>query len=54
MNGTENCAVMRCRLDGQWGIKAYKPGMMNGYIADNVIMGLPRFQTVIDGCQESA
>ncbi len=40
LNSTDHCAVMRCKINAQWGIKAYKPGMTNGYIADIVIQGI--------------
>ncbi len=49
LNGSANCAVMRCRITAQWGIKAYKPGMMNGYIADNIITGIRQWDPAIMG-----
>lgn len=49
LNGTEHCAVMRCTIHAQWGIKAYKPGMMNGYIADNIITGIQPWKSAIMG-----
>lgn len=49
LNGTEHCAVMRCTVNAQWGIKAYKPGMMNGYIADNIINGIQPWKSAIMG-----
>lgn len=49
LNGTEHCAVMHCTINAQWGIKAYKPGMMNGYIADNIIAGIQPWKSAIMG-----
>lgn len=49
LNGTENCAVMRCEINAQWGVKAYKPGMFNGYIADNIITGIRQWDPAIMG-----
>ena len=49
LNGTEHCAVMRCKINAQWGIKAYEPGMTNGYIADNVITGIHVWDSAIMG-----
>lgn len=49
MNNTEYCAVMRCSIHAQWGIKAYKSGMTNGYIADNVITGIHKWDKAIMG-----
>ncbi len=49
LNGSSDCAVMRCRINAQWGIKAYKPGMMNGYIADNIITGIRKWDPSIMG-----
>ena len=41
LNNTEHCVVRRCTITAQYGIKAYKPGMMNGCIRkwDPAIMG---------------
>jgi hypothetical protein len=40
---------MHCQINAQWGIKAYKPGMTNGYIADNVITGIHAWDKSIMG-----
>ncbi len=49
LNNTEFCAVMQCNIKAQWGIKAYKPGMLNGYIADNIITGIHAWDPAIMG-----
>lgn len=49
LNGTDHCAVIRCKINAQWGIKAYKPGMTNGYIADNVVQGIHAWDRSIMG-----
>jgi hypothetical protein len=49
MNGTEHCAVRRCTIKAQYGIKAYKPGMMNACIEDNVITGIREWKADIMG-----
>ncbi len=49
LDNSEHCAVMRCQINAQWGIKAYKPGMQNGYIADNVIKGVRCWDSSIMG-----
>lgn len=49
MNGTEHCAVRRCTIRSQFGIKAYKPGMWNACIEDNVITGIREWQPAIMG-----
>lgn len=49
LDGTQNCAVMQCQINAQWGIKAYKPGMFNGYIADNIITGIRPWDPAIMG-----
>ncbi|RFC45936.1 MAG: Right handed beta helix region [Verrucomicrobia bacterium] len=49
MNGSEHCVVRRCRIRSQFGIKAYKPGMMNACIEDNVITGIREWAPEIMG-----
>jgi hypothetical protein len=49
LNGTEHCAVRRCTIRSQFGIKAYKPGMMNACIEDNVITGIREWKPEIMG-----
>jgi hypothetical protein len=49
MNGTEHCAVRRCTIKAQFGIKAYKPGMTNACIEDNNIMGIREWKPEIMG-----
>jgi hypothetical protein len=49
LNGSEHCAVRRCRINAQFGIKAYKPGMMNCCIEDNVITGIREWKPEIMG-----
>jgi len=49
MNGTEHCVVRRCTIRAQYGIKAYKPGMMNACIEDNVITGIRKWEPAIMG-----
>ncbi len=49
LNGTEHCVVRRCQINGQWGIKAYKPGMKNACIEDNVILGIQPWKPEIMG-----
>ncbi len=49
MNGSEHCAVRRCTITAQFGIKAYKPGMMNACIEDNVITGIREWKPEIMG-----
>lgn len=49
LNGSEHCVVRRCRINAQFGIKAYKPGMMNGCIEDNVITGIREWKPEIMG-----
>lgn len=49
MNNTDHCVVRRCRINAQWGIKAYKPGMMNGCIEDNIITGIQPWEPEIMG-----
>jgi hypothetical protein len=49
MNGTEHCVVRRCTIRSQFGIKAYKPGMMNACIEDNVITGIRDWKPEIMG-----
>lgn len=39
LNGSENCVVRNCTIDAVYGIVAYKPGITNCYISDNVITG---------------
>jgi hypothetical protein len=49
LNNTEHCVVRHCKINAQWGIKAYKPGMMNGCIEDNTITGIQPWKTEIMG-----
>ncbi|MCW8132316.1 MAG: right-handed parallel beta-helix repeat-containing protein [Planctomycetota bacterium] len=49
MQGAEDCAVMRCKIEAVYGITAYKPGMTNCYIADNEITGIFAWDTKIMG-----
>jgi hypothetical protein len=39
MTGAENSAVQHCNIKAEFGIVAYKKGMTNCYVADNVIEG---------------
>lgn len=49
LNSTEHCVVRRCIINSQFGIKAYKPGMMNACIEDNVITGVRKWDPAIMG-----
>jgi len=49
INRTENCVVRRCTINAQYGIKAYKPGMVNACIEDNVITGIRAWDPAIMG-----
>jgi hypothetical protein len=49
LNGTEHCVVRRCTIRSQFGIKAYKPGMMNACIEDNTITGIREWKPEIMG-----
>jgi hypothetical protein len=49
LNGSEHCVVRRCTIQSQFGIKAYKPGMMNACIEDNVITGIREWKPEIMG-----
>jgi len=49
LNGSEHCVVRRCRINAQFGVKAYKPGMMNCCIEDNVITGIREWKPEIMG-----
>ena len=49
LNNTEHCVVRRCIITAQYGIKAYKPGMMNGCIEDNLITGIRQWDPAIMG-----
>lgn len=49
MNGTEHCVVRRCTIRSQYGIKAYRPGMMNACIEDNIITGIQPWKPEIMG-----
>lgn len=49
LNGSEHCVVRRCSIRSQFGIKAYKPGMMNGCIEDNIITGIREWKPEIMG-----
>lgn len=49
LNNTEHCVVRRCMITAQYGIKAYKPGMTNACIEDNVITGIRKWDPAIMG-----
>lgn len=49
MNDTEHCVVRRCIINAQFGIKAYKPGMMNACIEENTITGIRKWDPAIMG-----
>lgn len=49
LNNTEHCVVRRCKITSQYGIKAYKPGMTNACIEDNVITGIRQWDPSIMG-----
>jgi hypothetical protein len=49
LNGTEHCVVRRCTIRSQFGLKAYKPGMMNACIEDNVVTGIREWKPEIMG-----
>jgi len=49
LNGSEHCVVRRCSIRSQFGIKAYKPGMMNACIEDNIIIGIRAWKPEIMG-----
>lgn len=49
LNNTEHCVVRRCKITAQYGIKAYKPGMTNACIEDNVITGIRQWDPAIMG-----
>jgi hypothetical protein len=49
LNGSEHCVVRRCSITAQFGIKAYKPGMMNACIEDNIITGIRKWKPEIMG-----
>jgi hypothetical protein len=49
LNGSEHCVVRRCTIRSQFGIKAYKPGMMNCCIEDNAITGIREWKPEIMG-----
>jgi hypothetical protein len=49
LNNTEHCVVRRCMITAQYGIKAYKPGMMNACVEDNVITGIRKWDPAIMG-----
>jgi hypothetical protein len=49
MNATEHCVVRGCKISSQFGIKAYKPGMLNACIEDCVITGLRPWEPAIMG-----
>lgn len=49
LNGTEHCVVRRCTITATYGIKAYKPGMMNACIEDNFITGIREWRPEIMG-----
>jgi hypothetical protein len=49
LNGSEHCVVRRCTIRSQFGIKAYKPGMLNACIEDNVITGIREWKPEIMG-----
>ena len=49
LNNTEHCVVRRCTITAQYGVKAYKPGMMNACIEDNIITGIQKWDPAIMG-----
>jgi hypothetical protein len=49
LNGSEHCVVRRCIIQSQYGIKAYKPGMKNALIEDNIITGIREWKPEIMG-----
>lgn len=49
MNDTEHCVVRRCIINSQFGVKAYKPGMMNACIEENTITGIRKWDPAIMG-----
>jgi hypothetical protein len=49
LNGSEHCVVRHCTIRSQFGIKAYKPGMMNACIEDNTITGIRKWDPAIMG-----
>ncbi len=49
MSGAENCVVRRCTIHALYGIKAYKPGILNCCIAANIISGLYAWEPSIMG-----
>ena len=49
MNDTEHCVVRRCIINSQFGVKAYKPGMMNACIEGNTITGIRKWDPAIMG-----
>jgi hypothetical protein len=49
LSGSEHCVVRRCSIRSQFGIKAYKPGMMNACIEDNIITGIRKWDPAIMG-----
>ncbi|MBU6303545.1 MAG: right-handed parallel beta-helix repeat-containing protein [Verrucomicrobia bacterium] len=49
MNGTEYCVVRRCVIRSQYGIKAYRPGMRNACVEDNVLTGIREWKPEIMG-----
>lgn len=49
LNGTEHCVIRRCTIRSQFGIKAYKPGMMNACVEDNIITGIREWKPEIMG-----
>jgi hypothetical protein len=49
LNGSEHCVVRRCIIQSQYGIKAYKPGMNNALIEDNIITGIREWKPEIMG-----
>jgi hypothetical protein len=51
MNGCEACVVRRCRIQSQYGIKAYRPGILNSCIEDNIITGIQPWKAEIMGAK---
>lgn len=49
LTGSEHCVVRRCTITAQYGIKAYKPGMLNACIEDNLITGIHEWRPEIMG-----
>jgi len=40
MGGSKNCVVWHCKINADYGIIAYIPGIVNCYISDNIVTGI--------------